>query len=248
MIFAVHLSDGAIATPWLIGGFVGAAILLLIACFRLTEEWIPRIGVLSAAFFVASSLRIPFAIIPTSVHPILNGPVGVILGRRAPLAITIGLVLQYFLVAHGGLTTLGLNACIIGIPAVAAGWLYPVLRKAGMPTFLRGAILGGSAVAASAIIDYFVLLAGGKEDWIALARLVLVAHVPIVIVEGLLLGVIVQYVEKVKPELLRAQSATASAPGDVPREEAPTPPPRTTDNTRSSGDTGSSPPATSRAR
>ncbi|HEY2908858.1 MAG TPA: CbiM family transporter [Gemmataceae bacterium] len=248
MLFAVHLSDGAIATPWLIGGFVGAAILLLIACFKLTEEWIPRIGVLSAAFFVASSLRIPFAIVPTSVHPILNGPVGVILGRRAPLAIAIGLMLQYFLVAHGGLTTLGLNACIIGVPAVAAGWLYPLLRKVRVPTFLRGAILGGSAVAASAIIDYFVLLAGGKEEWITLAQLVLVAHIPIVIIEGLLLGVIVQYVEKVKPELLRATTATASVPRDELREGTPRPPQRTTDSIRSNGDTGSSPPATSRAR
>src|SRR6185437_3725556 len=228
--------------------FVGTAMLLLIAGFRLTEEWIPRIGVLSAAFFVASSLRIPFAIVPTSVHPILNGPVGVILGRRAPLAIVIGLVLQYFLLAHGGLTTLGLNACIIGIPAIAAGWLYPLFRRAGVPTFVRGAILGGSAVAASVVLNYLVLLAGGKDDWTTLAQLVLVAHIPVVIVEGLLLGVIVQYLEKVKPELLRAQSATTSVPRDEPREETPGPPPRTTDSIRSNADTESSPPATSRAR
>jgi len=32
--------------------------------------------------------------------------------------------------------------------------------------------------------------------------LVLLAHIPVVIVEGLLLGVIVQYLEKVKPEML----------------------------------------------
>ena len=45
-------------------------------------------------------------------------------------------------------------------------------------------------------------LFGGKEDWRTLTKLVLLAHVPVVIVEGLMLGVIVSYLEKVKPEML----------------------------------------------
>jgi cobalt/nickel transport system permease protein len=201
-LLAVHISDGALAWDWVIAGWVGLAILLAPALWRVREEDIPRIGVLTAAFFVGSSIHIKLAVVPTSVHLILNGLVGVVLGRRAPLAITIGLLLQYLLLAHGGYTTLGLNGCIIGIPALVAGWCYPVFRKLGLPAFVRGLVLGAGASALAVAFNFLVLLFGGKEDWSTLAKLVLLAHIPVVIVEGLMLGVIVSYLEKVKPEML----------------------------------------------
>ncbi|MBA4189310.1 MAG: cobalamin biosynthesis protein CbiM [Planctomycetaceae bacterium] len=201
-LFAVHLSDGAMAWPWVAGGWVGLSALLLIAMWRIREEDIPRIGVLTAAFFVGSSVHIPFAVLPTSVHLILNGLVGVVLGRRAPLAICVGLLLQYLLLAHGGLTTLGLNACIIAIPAVIAGACYPILKRLGLSPFACGLLLGAGAAAGAVTLNFLALLVGGSDDWQMLARLVLLAHLPIIVVEGLLLGVIVQYLEKVKPEML----------------------------------------------
>ncbi|MCI0703943.1 MAG: CbiM family transporter [Planctomycetia bacterium] len=206
-LFAVHLSDGALSTAWWASGFAVSALLLLVAMCRMREEEIPRIGVLTAAFFVGSSIHFPLGILPTSVHLILNGLVGVVLGRRAPLAITIGLLLQYLLLSHGGLTTLGINACIVGLPALVAGVAYPLLRRPGVPAFARGVLLGGGACAAAVTLNFLVLLVGGKEDWHLLAKLVLLAHVPIVIIEGLMLGVLVSYLEKVKPELLGERSS-----------------------------------------
>ena len=131
------------------------------------EEEIPRVGVLTAAFFVASSIHI--SILVTSVHLILNGLVGVTLGRRAPLAVAIGLTLQFYLLGHGGKTTIGINTCIVSLPALAAGALYPLLRRFGVPAFARGVLLGGGAVAASVALNFLVLLFGGKEDWQTLA-------------------------------------------------------------------------------
>src|SRR5262249_58340177 len=106
----------ALSWDWLAAGWVGLAILLALALWRVREEDIPRVGVLTAAFFVGSSIHIKLAVVPTSVHLILNGLVGVILGRRAPLAITIGLLLQYLLLAHGGYPKPRLHSCIIGLP------------------------------------------------------------------------------------------------------------------------------------
>ncbi len=202
-LFAVHLSGGGVVTtPWQFGGFVGAAALVAAAGWRLPESQVPRIGVLTAAFFVASSIPLPLAVLPTTVHPILNGLLGVCLGWRAPLAVAVGLTLHLFLLAHGGLDTLGLNTCIIAVPAVAAAAAHPLLRRVGVPAFARGVLLGGGAVAGAAVLNYLVLLFGGQEDWTTLARLVLVAHVPVVLIEGFLVGVMVSYVERVKPELL----------------------------------------------
>ena len=211
-LFAVHLSDGALSEAWWGAGFAGGAALLLLALWRIREEEVPRVGVLTAAFFVASSVHIKLAVLPTSVHLILNGLVGVVLGRRAPLAVAVGLVLQYFLLSHGGLTTLGVNTCVVGLPALAAGWLYPLLRRVGVPAFARGVLCGGGAVAGAVVLNFLALLFGGKEDWQALAKLVLLAHVPIVIAEGLMLGVLVSYLEKVKPEMLGARPASAEPP------------------------------------
>jgi cobalt/nickel transport system permease protein len=208
-LFAVHLSDGVLTDAWIAGGFAVAAVLVAVAMWHTRDDDIPRIGVLSAAFFVGSSIHIPLAALPTSVHLILNGLVGVVLGRRAPLAIVVGLTLQYWLLQHGGLTTLGVNACLVSVPAVAAGAAYPVLRRAGVSAFARGVLLGGGAVATTVFLNFLVLLFGGKEDWEMLAKLVLLAHIPVVVVEGLMLGVLVRYIEKVKPELLHAtQSPT----------------------------------------
>jgi cobalt/nickel transport system permease protein len=201
-LFAVHLSDGVLTDAWLASGFAGLAVLLVFAAWKVREDEIPRIGVLTAAFFVASSVHIKLAVLPTSVHLILNGLVGVVLGRRAPLAITIGLALQFFLLQHGGWTTIGINACIVGVPALVAGALYPFLRKLGVPAFVRGVLLGGGAVTGAVGLNFLVLLFGGKDDWQILAKLVLLAHIPIVIIEGLMLGVLVRYLEKVKPEML----------------------------------------------
>jgi len=49
MLFAVHLSDGAIADAWVAGGFAVGALLLLVALYRIREDEVPRIGVLTAA-------------------------------------------------------------------------------------------------------------------------------------------------------------------------------------------------------
>lgn len=212
-LFAVHISNGVLANPWWVGGFVGMALLLVPAVWRVSDAEVPRVGVLTAAFFVASQIH--FRAGPTSVHLILNGAVGVILGRRAPLAITVGLLLQALLLQHGGIDALGVNACVLGVPAVLAGLVFPLLRRAKVPAFACGVLLGGGAVAASVGLNFLVLLVGGKEDWEALAKLVLLAHVPVVVIEGLVLGVVVRYLEKVKPEMLypevRSQEAEVRA-------------------------------------
>ncbi|MCS7020429.1 MAG: CbiM family transporter [Gemmataceae bacterium] len=200
-LWSVHLADGVLAAPWLLAGWLGAASLLAVALWKLREEEIPRIGLLSAAFFVSSSLHIRLPVVPTSVHLLLNGLVGVLLGRRAPAAIAVGLALQYLLLAHGGLTTLGLNTCIMSLPALAAAWGEQSLRHR-LPAPLRGALVGGGCVAGTAVLNFLALLWGGKEEWGMLASLVLLAHLPVAGVEAIILGVLLAYLERVKPELL----------------------------------------------
>src|SRR5947199_215468 len=121
-MWAVHISDGILAPDWWGGGFLVAGLFAVLGARRVRDEEIPRIALLTAAFFVASLIHVRLG--PTSVHLLLNGLVGVVLGRRAALAIPVGLALQAALLGHGGFTALGVNACVLTLPALLAGALF----------------------------------------------------------------------------------------------------------------------------
>ena len=137
MLLAVHVSDGVLTGPTQAGGFALAAGLVAWSARRVSDEEIPRIALLSAAFFVASLIHVPAGVV--KVHLLLNGLMGVVLGRRAVLAVAVGLTLQAFLIGHGGTAALGVNVCVMALPALAAGGLFalvssvvrrsPVLRR-----------------------------------------------------------------------------------------------------------------------
>lgn len=205
--FGVHISDGVLSYPWLAGGFALSGLLALLAAYRVRDEEIPRIAILSAAFFIASLIHLPLG--PTSVHLLFNGLVGVVLGRRAPLAILIGLALQAALLGHGGFTTIGINACVLTLPALLAGWMFAGLYRLPWTGSKRralfwvfGCVIGMTSVLATLILQAIVLLWGGAEDWHAIVWLVFYAHLPIVLLEGVVLGFTVSFLARVKPEML----------------------------------------------
>jgi ABC-type Co2+ transport system permease subunit len=168
-LWAVHLPDGLLTWPWLLGGFVGLAVLaggaVVIDWFRrvvrgrdVREEEIAQVGVLTAAFFVASQIHVPLG--PTSVHLLLNGLLGVMLRWRAALAIPVGLLLQAALFGHGGFTTLGVNSCVLTLPALAAWLLFDGLHR--LPWYrqrwFRAALVAASAAAWLLSVVYSVTL------------------------------------------------------------------------------------------
>lgn len=290
-LFAVHIADGFLDRSWLVAGFVvaGAAALLSVLFERLRTAWtgqelreeeIALLGVMTAAFYVATLIRVPVG--PTSVHLLLNGLLGVTLRWRSALAIPVGLFFQAALFGHGGFSTLGVNSCVMALPAllawgifaglhwlpclrqpwfrgllvtvsvsvwtlgllysvvllgsnslldldaidvtwanrlalhpatlvaalavgVLAAWLEPRLENA--PEFPLGLLIGTLAVLATMTINCVVLIYGGEENWRSLALLTFVAHMPIAVVEGVILGFTVGFLAKVKPSLLGWQVA-----------------------------------------
>lgn len=213
--WAVHISDGVLSNAWAAGGFAGMALLLVPACWRVRDEEIPRIALLSAAFFVASLIHIPLG--PTKAHLLLNGLVGVVLGARAGLAIALGLFLQAAL-GHGGISALGVNACVMTAPALLVGGAFRLVRprahRLGLD-FALGLGLGVTSVLLTAALNSAVLVWGGAEDWRAVATIVFLAHVPLAALEGMVLGSTVVYLDRVKPELL--------GDPDIPAAPSPSP-------------------------
>lgn len=164
-LLAVHIPDYVLAWPWWSAGFVGAAALALLGLWRIRDEEIPQVALLTSAFFVASLIHVKVG--PTSVHLLLTGLMGVVLGRRAGLAILVGLFLQAALMQHGGYTTVGINACIMGVPALLAWLAFAGLQRcpwARAPWF-RGGLVGASVfVWALGLVYSAVLLYTNRLD------------------------------------------------------------------------------------
>ena len=200
---AVHISSGIIEPEWQAVGFVAMAAAVALALWKLDERDIPRIGVLTAAFFVASSFHLPVLVI--SVHLLLNGLVGIILRRRASIAIAVGLAMQCLLFGHGGPDALGVNFCVLAIPAWLAGWLFCIVRRWLRPGFGLGLALGVFCAGLTVLLHVSVLFFFGRGDWAALAATSLVAHIPVIAVEGVGVGFAMKVLAKGKPEWLGVQ-------------------------------------------
>src|SRR5262245_52562362 len=129
-LWAVHIGDGQITLPWCVGGFVAAGLLALLGAWRIRDEDIPQLAVLTAAFFLTALIHVPVPAGPRT-HLLLTGLLGVVLGRRAILAVLVGLFLQSALsVMEGvGFTTLGVNACVMTLPAFLAWGLFAGLSR-----------------------------------------------------------------------------------------------------------------------
>ncbi len=206
----VHISDGILSLPVLAAGWAITIALIAIALWwskrkgSIVEE-IPKLSVMTAAFFVASLIHL--AVGPTSVHLILSGLMGIILGILAYPAIFIGLVLQAFLFGHGGVTVLGVNTIDMGVPALVAYGIFKagnklipsksLASKAG----LLGALVGGFAVALAVSLTAGMLFTLGKGYEWAIKALI-IYHIPIIVIEGVIVGSVVAFLVKVKPELI----------------------------------------------
>ncbi|HYV34563.1 MAG TPA: CbiM family transporter [Gemmataceae bacterium] len=207
-LFAVHISDGVLQSTWLAGGFIISGLFALYGAWRIRDEEIPQIALLTAAFFVASSIHIKMG--PSSWHLLFNGLVGVILGRRAALAIPIGLTLQAVLLQHGGFTAIGVNTCIMLLPALAASVAFSAMRRA---TWLRrrsltileimaGFVVGTLAVLATIALNYVALVFGSEMDLTVPARLLVLFYLPVAALEGVIVGFLVGFLVKVKPTMI----------------------------------------------
>src|SRR5262245_48222357 len=196
-LFALHLSDGVLGWPWLVGGFAVAGALALLACRKMTEDDVPRVALMAAAFFVASSIHVKVG--PTSVHLLLTGLVGVVLGWRAPLAILVGITLQALLVFHGGFTTIGINAAVQALPALLCAALFAARPSA---RFVMGAAAGAVGVLGTLALTGLVLLLDDADKWGVFVSVAFLAHLPLAVIEALIVGVTVQFLGRVKPEMI----------------------------------------------
>jgi cobalt/nickel transport system permease protein len=202
----VHISDGVLPPAMLTAGFLLTLVLLFFSMRGMLIEEIPKISLITAALFVASLVHFPVG--PTSVHLVMNGLAGILLGRRAFVGVFVALTLQAVFFQHGGLTALGVNAFNIGVPALLAWQLFERRRGLESPHLeaVFGALAGGLAVLASVLLVSLELLSLG-EAFNEISLLVIGAHLPVILIETAVVGGAAGFLFKVKPEMLADSSS-----------------------------------------
>jgi len=196
----MHISDGVLPFAVTIGGYAASAGLAAWSARRIHSRDLPKVAVVTSAFFVASLVHIPFG--PTSAHLLLPGLAGALLGPAAFLAIGLALLLQSLLFQFGGLTALGANALMMGVPAMICGWFFQTFKGSTLRRqAVVGAVAGAMGTVMAAVVLALMLMAGG-EDFFGVAKIALAAHVPVIVIEGVVSGLTVGFLARVQPALL----------------------------------------------
>ena len=289
-ILSLHMPDGLIEGHWLALGWVCAGLLAWFGTRRLADSDIPKIALLCAVFFITSIIPIQIPGGPRA-HLLLNGLIGVILGRQCVLAFAPALFLQAVLFSHGGFLTLGLNLCVMSLPALlsrqlfvgllwfgdtfprwslflaemlahfatlmvlscVAGSLYISFQKQDFyltpegffsplnnafvipicmvvsgiiayatrqatkdSIFSAGFFAGEITVLVSLAANCLVMFLCGVPDLASVFLITLLVHLPLAIVEGLITGSVIQFIHKVKPELMPLSSTSDQKTSSIP--------------------------------
>ncbi|MBV6467597.1 MAG: cobalt transporter CbiM [Candidatus Brocadia sp.] len=197
----MHISDGVLS-PYIVGiGWAIALPVLGVSVRRLRADQVGAYGVVAAAFFAGSTIHVPVG--PFSMHLVLNGMAGLLLGWGALTIVTVGLLLQALLISFGGLMVLGINISIMALPGAIMGALGRHWIKQASPQKRPwiGSLVGGGTILISALLLY-ITLSTTNTALMPLAKLVFLGHIPIAIVEGIVSFWLVHFLQKVKPSLL----------------------------------------------
>jgi len=197
----MHISEGVLSAPLLLTGAAGTLLGVAWGLRKMDYRTIPQVAVLSSAFFVASLIQIPLG--PMSVHLVLNGLLGIILGPLVFPAIVVALSLQALLFQFGGFTTLGINTLNMALPAILAFIIFRPLVRCGLPQaiIIAGFFAGLTGGLGGVVLIALCLVTTG-EAFINIARAGVIAHLPVIVIEGFITMFTLSFIKKVKPEIL----------------------------------------------
>lgn len=216
----MHIPDG-ILPVWL--WLLGFGVMILAIAFSLhrvrrddLRKKIPLLGAVSAVMLVSMSLEI----LPLAYHVNLSVVAGILLGPALGLLAACVTNLMLALMGHGGVTVIGLNTLLIGTEALIGHTLFfllyrrkgRVLWPAVISTFctlaLSTMVLIG--IVAVAHVDPALLHEGDphgmhRQEQLSLARFAAITISLGVlgwILESIISGTIIRFIDQVRPDLL----------------------------------------------
>lgn len=197
----MHISEGVLSPAVLAAGGAVTAVGTAIGLKTLDYDRIMTVSLLTATFFVASLIHVPLG--PANVHLVLGGLMGIVLGWSCFPAILVALFLQTLFFHYGGLVVLGVNTVTMALPALICFYIFrPWVEKNGKSRQLGAFGAGFFSILISSLI-MALALATTDKGFIQAAKLVVAAHIPLMVIEGIITMFTVTFLAKVQPEFLR---------------------------------------------
>jgi cobalt/nickel transport system permease protein len=193
----MHISEGVLSAPVLVTGGALSAVGCAIGLKKINYDRMAQVGILSAVFFTASLIHVPIG--PSSVHLLLNGIIGLLLGWGAFPAILVGLALQAMFFQFGGITVLGVNTLNVAGPAVLCFYLFDRIVHKNSRIAIAAAFACGALSVFLTAIGVALSLFFTEESFFEVAALVVTAHLPVMVIEGIVTAFCVAFLRKVQP-------------------------------------------------
>ena len=198
----MHISEGVLSGSMLITGWAGTCAGLAVGLRKTDMNKITRTALLSSGFFLASLVNIKVG--PSSTHLSFLAPMGLILGWGVFPAMFVALLLQALLFHFGGLLVLGANNFIMGVSSLSVYLLFgKLIRNRDSKilvmalAFISGAL---SIILAAFLAGVFLTLS--DSNFLTAAKLVVIAHLPLALIEGLVTAFMIGWLKKSAPEFL----------------------------------------------
>jgi cobalt/nickel transport system permease protein len=197
----MHIADGILSNPVMITTNAVAFIGVAYGVRRMDTEDVPKTALLSAAFLTAGLIHFPT---PTgSVHLILPGMMGLMLGWSIFPATFCALLLQTLLFAHGGKTAIGANILMASLPGLIchftmSPFLKPNARRRAM---LVGGIAGAVGVLLATMLYGSVLVLSSFANLTAVL-ISMGVHLPVIVVEAVVTASVFGFLMRTRPDVL----------------------------------------------
>jgi cobalt/nickel transport system permease protein len=218
----MHVPDGFLDAPTSVAtgavAAAGVAVALRGARRELDDRTAPVAGLVAAFVFAGQMVNFPVGA-GTSGH-LLGGALAAVLAGpwTAVLSLSVVLLVQALFMADGGITALGTNITLMGIVAVAAGWLVFRGLQAVLPK-RPAAVAPAAAVAAfvsvpAAALAFTALFAVGGAAPVAFGDVLtamLAWHTVIGVGEAAITGLVVGSVVAVRPDLVHGARRVLAA-------------------------------------
>lgn len=203
----MHLPDGIIplwqsAIYWIITIITMALYLFKVSKTEENEKRVVLTAILAAAAIAASSISIPSPF-GVPLHFFLIPLVAILLGPLSGVAVAfLCLIVQFFLLGFGGITTLGANTLTIGVALSFSTYIfYKLLLGLDERLSIFSSTLMG--IFAATVVQVFILILAGAATLEMLMATLIPFYLFIGLIEGTANVIIMSFIAKVKPELLK---------------------------------------------
>ena len=188
----MHISEGVLSVGVIATSSIVLTPLIINSVRKLHSDDVSKVALLSALFFVISTIHLPIGV--TSVHFMMLGVIGIMLGWHSFTALLIALLLQAMLIGFGGISSLSVNTLNTGVGALTGFYLFKLLKDR-LPTAVVSFLIGFIPILVASV-GIAVALLFSSDDFLIVAQTALLAHLPLAFVEGIMMVFLFKTLQK----------------------------------------------------